>query len=343
MSAGTPAGFTLAQIAVRFGLEIEGDPQTRVTHVASLAHGDAGSLSFLANPKLRKALLTTRAAAVVAARKDAHGAQVPLLVHDHPYLMYARIAALLHPRDVPPRGVHPSAQVAAGVAIPADASIGAFSIIENDVELGAGVEVGPHCIIERGVRIGDHSRILARVTICAHVRLGQRCIVHPGAVIGGEGFGFARAPPAWARVPQVGSVLIGDDVDVGCNTTIDRGAIGDTEIGDGVKLDNQIQIGHNVKIGEHTIMAACSGIAGSTVIGKRCVFGGLVGLAGHIVIGDDVTLTGRSMVVSSILEPGVYTSGFPAEPTRQWWRRVARLRQLSDDAPKKSNDRTEQA
>jgi UDP-3-O-[3-hydroxymyristoyl] glucosamine N-acyltransferase len=327
--------FTLADLAVRFGLKVVGEPSLRVSHVASLESAGPGALSFLANSKFRKHLNATRATAVVVAPKDVDLVPVAALVHPNPYASYARIASVLHPPAVQPPGAHLSAIVAASARIDPSASIGALSVIEDEVELGPGTQIGPGCIIQRGARIGAHTQLVARVTVCPRVVIGVRCVLHPGSVIGADGFGFAPDRPGWVKVPQIGSVRIGDDVDIGCNTTIDRGTIEDTEIGNGVKLDNQIQIGHNVKIGEHTIMAACSGISGSTTVGKRCVFGGMIGFAGHITIVDDVMITGFSMVSASLTEPGTYSSGIPAEPSRRWRRIVARIRQL--DPPRKDN------
>ena len=324
------SSLSLGELAVRFGLELVGEPSLRVSHVASLEQAASGALSFLANSKFRKFLATTRASAVVVSPADVSAlpASTAALVHANPYVSYARIAAVLHPQRLAPAGIHPTAVVAADARIDPGAAVGPLCVIEEGVTLDAGVQVGPGSIVQRGSSIGEHTRLVARVIICPQVRIGRRCILHPGAVIGGDGFGFAPDRPAWVKVPRIGGVVLGDDVDIGCNTTIDRGAIGDTEIGNGVKLDNQIQIGHNVKIGEHTVMAACTGISGSTVIGKRCILGGMIGMAGHIQIGDDVVITGMSTVSASLAGPGMYSSGIPAEPSRRWRRLVARFRKL---------------
>ena len=327
--------FALGDLAVRFGLELVGEPDLRVSHVASLESAGTGALSFLANSKFRRHLGTTRATAVVVSPADAQATPVAALVSANPYAAYARIATVLHPQALASPGAHASAVVSAGARIAASVSLGPLCVIEDEVELGEGVEIGPGCIVQRGARVGAHSRLMARVTICARVVVGQRCIVHPGAVIGAEGFGFAPDHPGWVKVPQIGSVRLGDDVDIGCNTTIDRGTIEDTEIDDGVKIDNLVQIGHNVKVGEHTIMAACCGISGSTVIGKRCILGGMTGIAGHIVIADDVVITGGTAVTGSLTESGAYSGAIPAEPSRRWRRIVARIRQL--DASRKQN------
>jgi UDP-3-O-[3-hydroxymyristoyl] glucosamine N-acyltransferase len=205
-----------------------------------------------------------------------------------------------------------------------------LSVIEEGVVVGERVLIGPGCILQRGACVGDDSRLLTQVNLYPDVRIGQRCILHAGAVIGADGFGFAAHDGTWVKVPQVGSVRIGDDVEIGANTTIDRGAIDDTVVENGVKLDNQIQVGHNVVIGAHTAIAACTGISGSTVIGQRCMIGGMVGFAGHLTIADDVTVTGCSLVSASIKQAGGYSSGMPAVESRRWRRMVAHLRRLAD-------------
>jgi UDP-3-O-[3-hydroxymyristoyl] glucosamine N-acyltransferase len=285
-------------------------------------------LSFLANPRYRKQLQSTRATAVLMRPENAADCPVAALIDPNPYLAYARIANLLHaePRAAP--GIHPSAVVSDSARVAASATVGPLCVIEDEVEIGDGVFVGPGCIVQRGARIGASSQLTARVNLYAGVRIGQRCIVHAGAVIGADGFGFAPDAGTWVKVPQVGGVLIGDDVEIGANTTVDRGAIDDTVVGDGVKLDNQIQVGHNVTIGAHTAVAGCVGISGSTSIGQRCMIGGGVGIAGHLTIADDVVVTGCSLVSASIKQAGSYSSGMPTVETRMWRRMVAHLRRL---------------
>jgi UDP-3-O-[3-hydroxymyristoyl] glucosamine N-acyltransferase len=322
--------YSLGELAVRFGLGLRGDPALRVSGVATLANAGEGSISFLANAHYRRQLPQTRASAVILAAADAEACPVAALIDPNPYAAYARVATLLYPR--PPRagGVHPSAVVDPAALVPASAVVGPLSIVEAGVRLGERVEVGPGCILQSGAEVGDDTLLVARVTVRPRVRIGARCILHPGSVIGADGFGFAPEEGRWLKVPQVGGVRLGDDVDIGANTTVDCGAIEDTVIGNGVKLDNQIQVGHNVTIGEHTIIASCTGISGSTVIGRRCMIGGLVGFAGHITIADDAAITGMAMVTASLTQPGSYSSGFPAQPSRDWWRTVARLKRLSD-------------
>ena len=322
--------FSLGELAVRFGLELRGSPDTRVSHVATLAQAPPGSLSFLADSRHRRELATTRASAVVLAAADAPACPVAALVSENPRLAFARMVELLHPEPKHTPGVHPTAVVAAGVRVPVSATVGALTVIEEDVELGERSWVGPGCILQRGARVGEATRLVARVTLYPGVELGARCLVHAGAVIGADGFGLAADGGTWVKIPQVGSVRIGNDVEIGANTTVDRGAIDDTVIGEGAKLDNQIQVGHNVIIGAHTAIAACTGISGSTTIGKRCMVGGMVGFAGHLTIADDVVITGCSLVSASIREPGSYSSGMPTVPTRAWRRMVAHLRRFGE-------------
>jgi UDP-3-O-[3-hydroxymyristoyl] glucosamine N-acyltransferase len=320
--------FSLGELAVRFGLELHGEADLRIARVATLAHAEAGALSFLANPRYRKQMESTRATAVLAARENAAGCPVAVLIDPNPYLAYARIADLLHPQAPVAAGVHATAVVAASARIAASATIGPLSVIEEHADIGERVFIGPGCIVQRGARVGADTRLTARVNVCAGVRIGQRCILHAGAVVGADGFGFAPDGGTWVKVPQVGSVQIGDDVEIGANTTIDRGAIDDTVVEDGVKLDNQIQVGHNVTIGAHTAIAGCVGISGSTTIGRRCMIGGGVGIAGHLSIADDVVVTGVSLVSASIRQAGSYSSGMPVVETRRWRRIVARLRRM---------------
>jgi UDP-3-O-[3-hydroxymyristoyl] glucosamine N-acyltransferase len=320
--------FSLGELAVRFGLKLRGEPSLTIRSVATLSRADSGALSFLANSRYRRQLESTRATAVLVAPADEAHCPVAALIDPNPYLAYARIATLLHPDLEAPAGIHPTAVVAGGARIAASASIGPLSVIEDDAEIGERVLVGPGCIVQRGARVGADSKLLSRVSLYAGVTLGQRCVLHAGAVVGADGFGFALNAGAWVKVPQVGSVQVGDDVEIGANTTIDRGAIDDTVVANGVKLDNQIQVGHNVIIGAHTAIAGCTGISGSTVIGQRCMIGGMVGFAGHLTIADDVVVTGCSLVSASIKQAGSYSSGMPAVETRLWRRMVAHLRRL---------------
>ena len=320
----------LADLAVRFGCELRGDPDASVERVAPLQEATPGALAFLANPRYRRYLAGTRATAVVLEPAMAGECPVSALVARNPYATYARIAQLLHPAPAVTAGRHPGAVVESGATVDPTAWIGALAWVAEGAVIGPGVFVGPGCIVQRDARIAADSRLVARVTVCEGVRIGRRAILHPGAVVGADGFGQAPDGGAYVKVPQVGSVVIGDDVEIGANTTIDRGAIGDTVIGDGVKIDNQVQIGHNVRIGEHTVIAGCAGISGSAVIGRRCMIGGMVGIVGHLEICDDVALTGRTMVSSSIRRPGVYSSALHADEARRFRRNAARFQQLDE-------------
>jgi UDP-3-O-[3-hydroxymyristoyl] glucosamine N-acyltransferase len=322
------AEFSLGELAVRFGLTLRGEPSLTVRSVATLSRADSGALSFLANSRYRRQLECTRATAVILSAEDEAHCPVAALIDPNPYLAYARIASLLHP-DMPAEpGIHPSAVVAPGARVASSASIGPLAVIEEGAQIDERVRVGPGCIVQKGASVGADSTLASRVNLYPGVTLGKRCILHAGAVIGADGFGFAPNAGVWLKVPQVGSVRVGDDVEIGANTTIDRGAIDDTVVENGVKLDNQIQVGHNVTIGAHTAIAACTGISGSTVIGQRCMIGGMVGFAGHLTIADDVVVTGCSLVSASIKKPGSYSSGMPTVETRLWRRMVAHLRRL---------------
>jgi UDP-3-O-[3-hydroxymyristoyl] glucosamine N-acyltransferase len=320
--------FSLGELAVRFGLTLRGEPELKVRSVATLSRAEPGSLSFLANSHYRRQLQITRASAVLVNAEDEARCPVAALVHPNPYLAYARIASLLHPTSSPTPGKHPSAVVSDRARIAASANIGPLAVVEENAQIGDRVLIGPGCIVQRGARVGADSVLVSRVNLYPGVTLGERCILHAGAVVGADGFGFAQNSGSWVKVPQVGSVRIGDDVEIGANTTIDRGAIDDTVVENGVKLDNQIQVGHNVVIGAHTAIAGCTGISGSTVIGRRCMIGGMVGLAGHLTVADDVVVTGCSLVSASIKKPGSYSSGMPTVETRLWRRMVAHLRRL---------------
>jgi UDP-3-O-[3-hydroxymyristoyl] glucosamine N-acyltransferase len=320
--------FSLGELAVRFGLGLRGEPGLVISRVATLSHADSGTLSFLANSRYRKQMQSTRATAVLVAPENAADCPVAALIDPNPYLKYAHIADLLHPQAQAAAGVHPSAVVSMSARIAPSAQVGPLAVIEDDAEIGERVFVGPGCIVQRAARVGADTRLIARVNLYAGVRIGRRCILHAGAVVGADGFGFAADAGTWVKVPQVGSVRIGDDVEIGANTTIDRGAIDDTVVEHGVKLDNQIQVGHNVTIGAHTAVAGCVGISGSATIGQRCMIGGGVGIAGHLTIADDVVVTGCSLVSASIKHAGSYSSGMPAVETRLWRRMVAHLRRL---------------
>jgi UDP-3-O-[3-hydroxymyristoyl] glucosamine N-acyltransferase len=319
---------SLGELAVRHGLELRGDPQHRVSRVATLQHAGPDAVAFLANPRYRRHLATTRAGVVVVEPALAGHCGGAALLSPNPYASYARIAADLHPPAGLVPGAHPRAVVDPTAEVAPDASIAAGAIIEAGARIGSGVFVGPNCVVGQGATVGAGSRLEAGVTLCHGVTLGQRVLVHPGAVIGADGFGLAREPEGWIKVPQLGSVSIGDDVEIGANTTIDRGAIEDTVIEEGVKLDNQIQVAHNVRIGAHTVIAGCTGVSGSTTIGRNCMIAGAVGIAGHLEIADGTVITGLTMVSRSIRERGVYSGALPMDEAGRWRRNAARFRQL---------------
>ncbi|MGE5153295.1 MAG: UDP-3-O-(3-hydroxymyristoyl)glucosamine N-acyltransferase [Bdellovibrio bacteriovorus] len=320
----------LDELAAELALPFVGDPGTRVSRVADLAVAESDCLTFLGDPSYRKRLAETRAGVVIVAERDASASPAAVLISPNPYLSFARAARLLYPAPPMRAGIHPSAVVDPSAEIDSSAWIGPLSVVEAAAWVGPRVFVGPGCILGEGVRVDADSRLVAAVTLCRHTQVGKRALLHPGAVVGRSGFGFARDGERWVRIPQVGRAVLGDDVEIGANTTVDRGAIEDTVIGDGVKLDNQIQIGHNVRIGEHTAMAANVGISGSTHIGRNCTISGAVGMAGHLTIGDDVHFTGMAMVTRSFTEPGSYSSGIPAMPSAEWRRNVARFRHLDE-------------
>jgi UDP-3-O-[3-hydroxymyristoyl] glucosamine N-acyltransferase len=319
---------TLGELAVRFGCELRGDPAAVVDSVAALGNAGPRSVAFLANPKYTAQLAETRAGAVILDAKSAANSPVASLIASNPHAVYARVATLLHPEPPPRPGVHASAVVAPSARIDPTAEVGALVTIGEGARVGARCFLGPGSVIERGAVIGEDSRLVAHAFVAHDVRIGARCVVQPGAVIGADGFGFANEKGAWVKVPQIGTVVVGDDVEIGCNTTVDRGAMGDTVIEDGVKLDNLIMIGHNCRIGAHSALAAQIGIAGSTTVGKRCFLGGKVGLAGHITLCDDVVVLGTSFITHNITKPGMYSSALPGEEAGTWRRLVARFKRL---------------
>jgi UDP-3-O-[3-hydroxymyristoyl] glucosamine N-acyltransferase len=325
-------GHTLAEIVSRFGGELIGDGRRRIRGVATLRSAGPQDLAFLANPRYRKELETTRAGAVVLGRADvAAGCPIPCIVSENPYAYFARLAQWLAPRPAHTAGIHPAAIVESKLDPSVSVAAGAF--IGKDVRIGTDCVVGPGCIVGDGVSIGSYSRLYANVVVYAGCVIGCRAIIHAGAVIGADGFGFAReGDGSWIKIPQSGRVVIGDDVEIGANTTIDRGALDDTIIEDGVKLDNQIQIGHNVHIGACTAMAGCVGVAGSARIGKRCTIGGGAIILGHLSIADDVNISAATLVTKSIRQPGTYTGALPFEAHRDWLKNAAHLRRLEEMA-----------
>ena len=324
--------YRLGELAERLGAILHGDPEVVVDRVEALHAAGPRDVSFLSNRCYLPHLGSTRAGAVILAPEFAGDCPVPALVLDNPYLGYARVAALLSPAPGIVPGIAASAVIERGARVAADASVGAHCVVEAGAHVGAGTSLGAGSFLGRYSSIGPHGRVAARVVICKDVSIGARAVIHPGAVIGGDGFGFANDNGVWVKIPQIGGVRVGDDVEIGANTTIDRGALADTVIEDGVKLDNLIQIGHNVYIGAHTAIAAGVAVGGSARIGSRCTIGGAASVAGHLEITDDVHITATSAVPKSIDRAGAYSSGMPIRENRVWRRNVARLGQLDDMA-----------
>jgi UDP-3-O-[3-hydroxymyristoyl] glucosamine N-acyltransferase len=319
---------SLGELATSQGCELIGDPDATVSRVASLQNASPESLSFLASSSYLGHLPATRAAAVVLRPENADACPVAALISDNPYATYARMAALVHPEPAFEAGVHATAVIAESATIADSAYIAASVVIGERTSIAANTVIGPGTVIGRDCEIGENCRLIANVTLVQDVRIGARGIFHPGVVIGADGFGNAMTSDGWVKVPQLGGVRVGNDVEMGANTTVDRGTIGDTVIEDGVRIDNLCMIGHNVRVGEHTAMAAATAIAGSTIIGKRCIFAGRSGAVGHITICDDVTVAGQSFLSKDVTEPGTYAASFPADKARSWAKQLARFRRL---------------
>lgn len=320
----------LADLAAAVGAELAGDGEVRIRGVATLEQAGPDQIAFLANPRYRAQLAGSHAGAVIVAPAERDTGSQPRLVVANPYACYARVAQLLHPAPRPPAGIHPGAVVAPDAVIAADAAVGPQAVIGAGARIGEGAVIGGACTIGEHSEIGAGTLLHDRVTVYRECRIGARCVVHSGAVIGADGFGMAWSGSEWLKIPQIGRVLVGDDVEIGANTTIDRGALDDTVIEEGVKLDNLIQVAHNVRIGAHTVIAGCTGISGSTRIGRNCRIGGGVGIVGHVEICDGTTISGFSLITKSISEPGVYTSSIPSQPHRDWMQTLAALRGLPE-------------
>ena len=320
--------FRLQELVDRLGGELHGDGNVGVARVATLEKAGEGELAFLANRKyLSQASGCAASALIVGPDTREQLAHRALIVTPDPYLYFARVAQLFSPPPAPRAGVHRLAAV--DCSVPASVEVGPGACVEEGVELGEDVVIGPNCFVGRGTRIGRGTRLYANVTVYHDCVIGEDCILHSGVVIGADGFGFARERSgAWVKIPQTGRVVIGSDVEIGANTTIDRGALDDTVIGDGVKLDNLIQIAHNVRIGDHTIMAGCAGVAGSAQIGARCMIGGQAGISGHLSIADDVVVSAWTLVAKPITKPGVYTGNLPLQTHGDWVKNFSHLRHL---------------
>nr|AQQ74527.1 hypothetical protein [uncultured bacterium] len=331
--------FRLEELARRCGGELRGDPDCSIRSVAALDRAGPGDIAFLSDVQYRRHLARTGASAVILEARFLPDCPTHAIVSTNPYLAFARVAQALHPPPPVVAGIHSSAVIGEGAVVDPQAAVGAHAVIGEGATIGERTWIGPGAVVGAGVRIGAECRLEANVTVHPGTRIGARVLIHSGAVIGGDGFGFANDRGQWVKIPQLGGVIIGDDVEIGANTTIDRGALGDTVIEEGVKLDNQVQIAHNVRIGAHTAIAGCTGVAGSTSIGRYCAIGGGVGISGHLEIADGVQLTGTTFVSQSIRERGVYSSGMPFEPVAAWRRTFVRIRQL--DAMAKRIDELE--
>lgn len=323
-------GITAAEIARVLSASIHGDSDRHIFDVASLASATPTDLAFFIGNRRENHPQQSRAGVILCTsdHRDLMPETATVICVAHPQLAFIDIAERLRPPRPIYQGIDPSALIDPSARLAPSVVVGPLSVIGPGCDLAEGVEIGPGCILGREVAIGTATRLIARVTILDGCQVGARCVIQPGAVIGSDGFGLVQQGGLWRRVPQLGRVLIGDDVDIGANTTVDRGALDDTRIGNGAKLDNLIQIAHNVEIGEHSAIAGCAGLAGSSVVGKHCTLGGGVGLAGHLSLADGVHVTGMSMVTRSIHKPGVYSAGTPLDTNDRWLKNAARFKQL---------------
>ncbi len=320
--------FTLAKLSELTATTTVGDPGCEIDRVDSLRQATDGAITFFANPRLKQDLKRTRASAVILKEEHLEDCPCNALLTDNPYLVFARVAGLLNPPPSPAPGIHPAAVVSNTATVGEGVSIGPGTVIDDDCVIGNNTCIGPNCCLHAGCEVGENCRLVSHITLCEKTVLGQRVIIHPGVVVGSDGFGLASEGDEWVKIPQLGRVRIGDDVEIGANTTIDCGALEDTVLEEGVKLDNQIQVAHNVRIGAHTVIAGCTGISGSTTIGRYCRIGGATAIGGHLKIADHVTLGGMTRVGKSIEKAGTYVSGTPMQPYRDWLRSSALYKKL---------------
>lgn len=324
--------WTLAELAAATQTTVQGNADKAIQAVASIEQAQTHELSYIRDRKYFNLLNTSKAGALILTADLAAQYQGDALISKNPYLTYARVVTLFNPMHRPVAGIHPSAVIAEDVSLGADVHIGANVVLESGVSVGANTIISAGCYLGRNVQLGAHSFLYPKVTLYSDTEIGERAIIHSGAVLGADGFGFVPEAAGWYKIPQVGKVILGNDVEIGANTCIDRAAMGYTRLGDGVKLDNLIHIAHNVQIGDHTVIAACTGIAGSAKIGSHCQISGMCSIAGHLVIADRVTITGTSFVINSITEPGVYSSGVTVEEHGLWRKNAVRFRQLDQMA-----------
>ncbi|HMM46639.1 MAG TPA: UDP-3-O-(3-hydroxymyristoyl)glucosamine N-acyltransferase [Thiobacillaceae bacterium] len=319
---------TLAALVARFGGELIGDGEVVVSQVAPLARASAADIAFVSQSKYLSQLADTRAGAVILPPDARDATELPRILTADPYLYFARVSALLNPPPRPPVGIHRAATVAPDAQVAADASVGAGAVIGSGAVIGARTVIGAGCVVGERARVGADCLLHANATVYHHCEIGDRAILHSGCVIGADGFGFAPNDGHWEKIPQIGRVLIGNDVEIGACTTIDRGALEDTVIEDGVKLDNLIQVAHNVVIGAHTAIAACTGIAGSAKIGRHCTIGGAAMIFGHIEIADGTRISTNTLITKSLTKPGTYTSALPFSEHETWQRNAVHMRNL---------------
>jgi UDP-3-O-[3-hydroxymyristoyl] glucosamine N-acyltransferase len=325
-----PGPLTLGEIASRLGGRLVGGAGVLIEQVGSLEHAGPRQIAFFSGPRYRAQLAATRAGAVIVPPAAAQQTKIPRIVSDHPYAYFARVSRLLNPAPLPAPGVHATAQVDRTARVADSARVDAGAVVGAGAELGERAWLGAGCCLGEGASVGEDSRLYPSVTVYAHCRLGARVVVHAGAVIGADGFGMASEEGRWVKLPHIGRVLVGDDVEIGANTTIDRGTVDDTVIEEGVKLDNQIQIGHNCRIGAHTAMAGCVGIAGSAVIGRHCTVGGASVILGHLSLCDGVHVSAGTVISRSIRKPGIYTGMYPFDDNASWARNTALVRHLAE-------------
>lgn len=334
MTLASKSGYLLGEIVERFGGELIGDADVLIKQVAPLSTAQAEHISFLANSKYRRQLQTCAAGAVILKVTERDATNLPRILSDNPYAYFAKVSALLNPPRSEAPGVHTSAVIEKTAIISDSATVGAFAFVGKRVTIGENVVIGPGCYLGDDVVIGDDSLLYPQVVIYHGCLIGKRVILHSGVVVGADGFGLAQEHGCWIKVPQIGRVVIGNDVEIGANTTVDRGAMDDTVIDDGVKLDNQIQIAHNVHIGAHTALAGCVGVAGSARIGRHCTVGGGAVILGHLEIADRVNVSAATLITKSVPIAGEYTSVMPFSSHLEWLRNAAHLRHLDKMAKK---------
>ena len=322
--------YTLSDLADQTGAGLSGSGDIIIEKVADITSGEQGSIVFVSNAKYTKHLETTGASAVIVTDKMLQSCNKPALVAENPRVVFSKVALLLNPLPAVEPWISPHAVIADDAEVDPSARIEACVVIQSGASVGPGTWISPGCVLEKNVKIGANTRLFANVTIGEGCSLGDNNVVHSGAVVGADGFGFVWDQDAYMKVPQLGSVRIGNDVEIGANTSIDRGAIGDTIVENGVKIDNQIQLGHNDHVGEHTTISGHSGISGSVKIGKKCIIGGGVGIGDNLEIADNVILTGRSNVANSIKESGMYSSAVTIVEARKWRRILGRIKQLDE-------------